>query len=167
MRITGTIQIIGVNPYILVSAAQAQQIAPGQKRPIPVTVQINGQPTPPWHINMMPVGDGTFYLYLHGDVRKASHTKVGDVVQADVELDTTYTGGPAHAMPPRFAEALAANAVIKTNWEALPPSRQKEILRYFASLKSSQAVDRNITKALQMLGGEAGRFMARSWKDGR
>ena len=46
----------------------------------------------------MPIGDGSFYLYLHGDVRKSSKTKVGDIVKVRVQFDHEYTNGPMHPM---------------------------------------------------------------------
>jgi len=36
---------------------------------MPVLIKINNKPNPPWKINMIPAGNGDFYLYLHGDVR--------------------------------------------------------------------------------------------------
>jgi hypothetical protein len=50
-------------------------------KPLPVVVRINGKPADGWRINMMPVGDGSFYLYLHSNVRKASGEAVGDRVR--------------------------------------------------------------------------------------
>ncbi len=160
------IEIYNGNPYVLVSAAQAETLQSGWKKPMPVTVQINSQPKPAWHINMMPIGDGSFYLYLHGDVRKASDTKVGDEVNVDVSFDEQYRSGPAHPMPSWFQSALDQNPTAQTNWNALIPSRQKEILRYFSWLKSDEAIQRNLEKAMHVLSGKSGRFMARSWKDG-
>ncbi len=52
------------------------------------------------------------------------------------------------------------------NWKALIPSRKKEILRYLSRLNSSEARARNLAKALHVLSGETGRFMARAWKNG-
>ncbi len=46
---------------------------------------------------MMPIGDGSFYLYLHGSVRKASNTKVGDKVSVEIEFDSEYQNGPMHS----------------------------------------------------------------------
>ena len=134
---------------------------------MPVTVTINKKPDIPWKINMMPIGDGSFYLYLHGDVRKASNTKVGDAVTVDVSFDKDYRSGPAHPMPDWFQNALNKNPVAKINWEQLIPSRQKEILRYFSWLKSPEAKERNLEKALHVLNGREGRFMARTWIDGK
>jgi hypothetical protein len=133
---------------------------------MPVLVHVNGEPDDPWHINMMPVGDGSFYLYLHGDLRQASKTKVGDRITIDLDFDDTYKNGPLHPMPEWFRIALVQSAVAKANWDKLPPSRQKEILRYFASLKSAEAKTRNSARALHVLSGNPGRFMARDWQDG-
>ena len=57
----------------------------------------------------MPTGTGAFYLYLHGDVRRASRTKVGNLVAVDVEFDTAYRNGPMHPMPAWFRTPLARN----------------------------------------------------------
>jgi hypothetical protein len=155
------------NPYLLVSREQAKQLHVDWHKPMPVIIQINGKPDVPWHINMMPAGDGSFYLYLSGDVRKASQTKVGDLVTADVEFDTTYRNGPLHPMPYWFDRVLETTPRAKTNWDNLTPSRQKEVLRYFSWLKSDEAKDRNLKKVIAVLSGEPGRFMARDWKDGK
>jgi hypothetical protein len=131
---------------------------------MPVCVQVNGKPEPAWRINLMPAGDGSFYLYLHGDVRKASGTRVGDVVRVTLAFDDTYKGGPADfAMPSWFAEALARDANARTGWEALTPSRQKEIVRYLGRLKSPEAQARNRGKVLKALSGSTTRFLARDW----
>ena len=143
------------------------QIQPNWRKAMPVLIQVNGQPEPAWRINMMPTGDGDFYLYLHGDVRKASNTKVGDIVTVSIEFDEAYRNGPMHPVPDWFRLALNENAIATQNWLALPPSRQKEVLRYFASLKSAEAQARNIQKAMHVLSGKAGRFMAREWQDGK
>jgi hypothetical protein len=181
LRFTAVMKIFGVNPYVLVSAKRASKLKPGWRRPMPVLVMINGKPEKPRstpslgsvaqgrlrRINMMPVGDGSFRLYLHGGVRKASNTGVGDRVRVEVRFDAKYRGGPMHPMPAWFQTALAKNPTAKENWDALIPSRKKEVLRYFAALKSPEARERNLTRALQALSGGPTRFMARSWSRGK
>jgi len=159
--------IRGVNPYVLIGASRATTLRPGWRRPMPVLVKVNGEPTPPWRINLMPVGDGRFYLYLAGAVRKASATKVGDTVAVEVRFDPAYRSGPMHPMPAWFRRPLEADPKAKHAWDALIPSRQKEILRYLSWLKSDEARDRNVARALGVLRGEEARFMARSWRGGR
>jgi len=166
MKFTAAIEIYNGNPYVLMSAERATELRKGWRKPMPVLVQINEQPDPAWRINMMPIGDGSFYLYLHGDVRKASNTKVGDTVRVNVEFDEDYKNGPQHPMPDWFESALAENPKANENWNKLPPSRQKEVLRYFSWLKSDETKARNLEKVLYVLSGNEGRFMARDWKDG-
>ena len=153
----------GINPYVSISAAQAARLRKGWRKPMPVRVQINGKPEVPWRVNMMPRGDGGFWLYLAGVVRKASGSQVGDVVGVRVQFDAQYRAGPSHPMPLRFGRRLQRNRRARAGWERLSPSRRKEILRYFAALKSPAAQMRNARRAIQVLAGERGRFMAREW----
>lgn len=165
MKFKAKMQILGVNPYVLVSAVQAEQIMPDWRKPMPVKLRVNGQPDEQWHINMMPVGNGEYYLYLHGEVRKAAGTKVGDVVSIELEFDYAYKGGPS-ALPEWFAKALTSHKTALSNWKKLPPSRQKEVVRYFANLKSPEARSRNLDRAIRVLSGEEGQFMGRLWRGG-
>jgi hypothetical protein len=164
---TAVIKIHGVNPYVFVGAKLASNLKPGWRRPMPVLVRINGKPEEASHINMMPIGDGSFRLYLNGVIRKSSTTCVGDRVRVEVRFDAKYRGGPMHPMPAWFRAALAKNPTAKENWHALIPSRKKEVLRYFASFKSLEARERNLTRALQALSGGPTRFMARPWSGGK
>jgi bacteriocin resistance YdeI/OmpD-like protein/uncharacterized protein DUF1905 len=166
LSFTAVIEIRGVNPFILVSAVRASALKPGWRKPLPVLSRINGKPVKAWRINMMPVGDGSFYLYLHGDLRKASGTVVGDRVRVEIDFDPSYRNGPQHPRPAWFSQALAGNPQARKNWIALIPSRKKEILRYFSRLNSSEARARNLAKAVHVLSGETGRFMGRAWKNG-
>ena len=163
LRFRSRIEINKINPYVLVRADQAARLKSNWRRPMPVRVKVNGTPDTPWRTNLMPVGDGHFFLYLHGQVRKASDTSVGDSVSITLEFDDEYKGGPAHPMPPWFGDELDRNPNAKKGWANLTPSRRKEILRYFAGLKSAAAQERNVRKALHVLAGGKARFMARAW----
>jgi hypothetical protein len=166
IEFAAVIKIRNSNPYILVSAVRANAIKSGWRKPMPVLVRINALPDQQWRINMMPVGNGDFYLYLHGDIRRASQASVGDRVRIEINFDASYRNGPQHSMPLWFRRGLMANAKAKRNWLALTPSRKKEVLRYFSRLKSPAARDRNLAGALHVLSGAAGRFMGRTWADG-
>ncbi len=163
---TSVIQMRGINPFIRVSASRARTIKPGWRKPLPVLLRIDDKPAKAWRINMMPVGDGSFYLYLHGDVRKASGAAVGDRVSVELEFDPSYRNGPQHPMPRWFKYALAESPHTMEHWKALTPSRKKEILRYFSGLRSPEARARNLARALHVLSGKTGRFMGRAWKNG-
>ena len=163
LRFRSRIEINNINPYVLVSAEDAARLKQDWRKPMPVRIRVNGKPQAPWRINMMPVGDGSFYLYLHAEVRKASVSKVGDVVELELEFDNDYRSGPAHPMPPAFSAALEKNPVAQQAWDALIPSLQKEILRYFHQVKSAEAKARHLERAMYVLSGGKARFMARSW----
>jgi hypothetical protein len=87
LRFRTRMEINKINPYVLVRANQAARLKSDWRRPMPVHVQVNGKPDTPWRINPMPVGDGDFFLYLHGHVRKASGTGAGDVVSITLAFD--------------------------------------------------------------------------------
>ena len=166
LEFSATIDIVGANPYVLVNDERATKLRPGWRRPMPVLVKINGRPDSPWRTNMMPVGNGEFYLYLHGGMRKSSGAKVDDVVTISLSFDESYRNGPLHETPDWFESSLASDANVMANWERLTPSRQKEVLRYFAGLKTDDARKRNLVQVLRVLSGARERFMGRDWTDG-
>jgi hypothetical protein len=166
LRFRSRIEINKINPYVFVRADQAARLRKNWRKPMPVRIQVNGKPGSPWRINMMPAGDGDFILYLHGHVRKASGTSVGDVVSLTLQFDDQYQSGPVHPVPLWFGGELDLNPDAKKGWDSLTPGRQKEILRYFSGLKSPQAQQRNVQKALYVLAGGKARFMARYWNAG-
>jgi len=167
VRFCGVIKIRGVNPYIHVEAEIARRLKKDWRKPLPVLVRVNSLPKNRWRINMMPVGDASFYLYLRDDIRKASGTKVGDRVAIELSFDGSYRGGPAHLLPSWFRGELQKNATARKAWDDVIPSRKKEILRYFAALKSPEAKARNLKRAMEALSGREVRFMARNWKGGK
>lgn len=166
LRFRATLAIQGINPYVPVDAEQAERLKPGWRKPMPVRVRIDGAPREAWRINMMPRGDGGYFLYLHGEVRRAAGVEVGDEVEVEVVFDAAYRAGPADPVPKAFEAGLDKDPRARANWTALTPSLQKELLRRFSSVKSEAAQARNIQTALQVLGGAEGRFMARDWRDG-
>lgn len=165
-RFKTVMKIRGINPFVEVSAERVADVKPGWRKPLPVLVRIDGKPQNAHRTNMMPVGDGSFYLYLNDIVRRAARVGVGDRVDVEIEFDAGYRNGPQHSMPASFRAALKKNPEAWNNWKELSPSRKKEVLRYMAQLKSAEARDRNIDRALHVLAGHSGRFMARDWKNG-
>ena len=167
IRFRATIKIRGINPYVRVDAQLARRLKKNWRKALPVLVRIIGKSKQSWRISMMPTGDGSFYLYLRETIRNASGTRVGDRVTVELSFDRDYPGGPVHPLPPWLSRALAANPEAKSSWKALIPSRKKEILRYFASLKSPVAKVRNLRRAIAALSGKEVRLMARTWKGGK
>jgi hypothetical protein len=167
LRISATIAVRGVNPYVLVSAGRARRLKPRWRRPLPVILRIAGLPRHRWCTNLMPAGDGSFYLYLHEHMRRIATARIGDRIRIELQFNAAYKGGPAHPMPKWFRDALRETPIALQNWRRLIPSRKKEILRYFASLKSAAAQARNLYRVMRVLSGQRERFMARNWERGR
>ncbi len=167
MKFNSVIKLEKINPYIVVSKTRSSQLKPDWKKPLPVLVRVNGMPRTAVSTNLMPKGEGVFYLYLHEGIRKASMTKVGDRVEVELRFNSQYKSGPAHPMPAWFRSGLSKNKRANMAWERLIPSRQKEVLRYFDRLKSDAAKERNLELVLSVLSGVEARFMARLWKDGK
>ena len=167
LNIVSRIKIIGVNPYVSIGAKQASLLKKNWRGPMPVRYQVNGKSAKTWRINMMPLGDGRYRLHLNGEVRKETGLVVGDAPSLRIQFDEEYRGGPQHQMPSWFSDELNKNPQANGAWKRLPPSRQKEILRYFSRLKSEEALQRNVRRALSVLAGETARFMGRAWNEDR
>jgi Bacteriocin-protection, YdeI or OmpD-Associated/Domain of unknown function (DUF1905) len=141
------IQIIGVNPYVLLPAAVLKIIfreAKKDKGPIPVKGNIEGHP----YIQTLVKYSGKWRLYVNGHMLKASKKKVGDKVNITVEYDVKERKSAIH---PKLAKALKENSEAKKIFDSLSASRQKEIIRYINHLKSEEAVNRNVVRAINFL----------------
>jgi len=148
--------IIGVNPYVLVPYPILKTVfkqAGKDKGTIPVRGMLDGHP----YIQTLVKYSGKWRLYLNGPMRKAAKKDVGDTVRVEIEFDPVERIIPIH---PKFLKALNANKNAKKTFEGLAPSRQKEIVRYIGSLKSEEARDKNIKRAIGFLSGK-GRFVGR------
>ncbi|HXB12820.1 MAG TPA: YdeI/OmpD-associated family protein [Bacteroidia bacterium] len=148
--------IIGVNPYVLVPNAVLKAIfkqAGKEKGAIPIRGRLDGHP----YIQTLVRYSGKWRLYLNTPMRKAAKKDVGDTIKVEIEFDPVERIISIH---PDFLKALNANKTAKKTFEGLPPSRQKEIVRYIGSLKSEEARDKNISRAIGFLSGK-GRFVGR------
>jgi hypothetical protein len=125
LHMTGRIEIVGINPYVEVDAATANALQSDWRKPMPVLVKINGGPSAPWRTNMMPTGQGSFRLYIHGEMRNVSRAVLGDVVTLELSFDEEYKNGPLHTVPEWFQSELHRDEVVGSNWMNLTPSRQK------------------------------------------
>jgi hypothetical protein len=150
------IQIIGINPYVLLPAAILKKLfsdAGRDKSPIPVKGELNGFA----YIQTLVKYSGKWRLYLNGPMLKGADTDVGNMVKVKIAFDDKERLTPLHS---KLEEALNKNKKAKQSFEKLVPYRQKEIVRYINSLKTEESVDRNIKKAIGFLTGKE-RFVGR------
>src|SRR5215216_5017512 len=138
---------IGINPYVSLPEAVLKTIfqeARKAKGPIPVRGTINGKSFTQTLVRYQ----GAWRLYINGIMRDAAGIDVGDEAHIQLEFDPAPRVEP---MPPKFEQALAKNTAAKAAFEKLIPSRQKEIMRYLNSMKTEEALDRNIERVIKHL----------------
>jgi hypothetical protein len=145
--VSAKIQIIGVNPYVLLPAFLLKylfQKAGKDKGAIPVRLKIGGKD----FIQNLVKYSGRWRLYLNGPMRKAAGKDVGDTLGIQIDFDPKPRTTPIH---PKLKKAFKENPTAKKAFEKLNPSRQKEILRYINFLKSEESVDKNVQRAITHL----------------
>ena len=141
------ILIIGINPYVPLPEVTLKKLfaqAGRDKGPIPVHGTLDGQA----FIQTLVRYAGAWRLYLNGPMLKAAKKGVGDRVSLRIAFDPrdrTIT------MPPALEAALKKNTRARMVFEALAPSRRKEIMRYIGHLKSEEAIKKNVLRAIGSL----------------
>ncbi len=146
-KFSAKVHIVDSNPYVeipddILRALQKQ--AGKEKSPLPVKGTLQGIS----YIQTVVKFRDVWRLYLNTPMRHASKTEVGDRVMVEIAYDSV----PRNiTMPKQLAMALRKNKYAKISFENLPPYRQKEIKRYLSSLKSSESLQRNIKKLLEVL----------------
>ncbi|MFC7772516.1 YdeI/OmpD-associated family protein [Flavobacterium sp. GCM10027622] len=153
---TATIERIGINPFVFVPeeilAALFEQ-AGKNKSPIPIHGTVNGVV---YQQNLM-FFKGEWRLYINTSMLKDSPQRIGENIQMTVAYDPSERTIAPH---PKLTTALHENPEAFAVFNALIPSRQKEIVRYIAALKTEESIDNNVKKAIAFLLGH-GRFIGR------
>lgn len=155
-QFTATLEIIVGNPHVLLPPPILNRIfqqANKDKGAIPVRGTINGRPYQQTLVKF----SGEWRLYVNLKMLTDSPRRIGEEVEVEVEFDPSDRTIIPH---PKLVEGLAENAEANRVFEGLSPSRQKEIIRYIANLKTEGSVDRNVIRAIDFLLGK-GRFVGR------
>lgn len=150
------IEIIGVNPFVFVPEKILQAIfkkAGKDKGTIPIKGTLNGSP----YKQTLVKYSGAWRLYINTTMLKNSPKRIGEEVKLSVEYDAE----PRIVLPPsKFIKALNQNKEAQTTFDKLSASRQLEIVRYLANLKTKETLEKNITRAINFLLGNE-RFVGR------
>lgn len=155
-RFKAVIDIIGINPFVFVPdkilAAIFNQ-AGKDKGHIPVHGTINGVSFTQTLVRY----SGHYRLYINTKMLPESPKRIGETISVEIAFDAAERTIAAH---PKLVKALKENKEANVVFKSLTPSRQKEIVRYIASLKSEESIDRNVSRAIDFLTGKA-RFVGR------
>jgi hypothetical protein len=141
---------IGINPYVSLPEEILSYIfkkAGKERGYIPVYLIINKEK----FIQHLVKYSGEWRLYLNTPMRKAAGKDVGDIIDIHIDFDAQERTTP---MNTKFGAALNKNKKAKERFNSLPPSRQKEILRYLNNLKTEESLNRNIQRAIDSLTGK-------------
>ncbi len=138
-----------INPCIVVPARiiAALKKESGKNQSIPVRASLQGKP---FKANLVRYR-GAWRLYFNGTIRKAADAQPGDRVTVTLVFDPRPRTVP---VPAAFAKALVVNPKAKAAFEALAPSRRKELLRYLSNLKREESLMRNVSRTLRHLMGK-------------
>jgi hypothetical protein len=90
-------------------------------------------------------------------MRQTAGKEEGETVQITIAYDPSIKEPPVNE---RFHSRLRSNRQALEIFNTLPPSRQKEIVRYINALKTDAAIERNITRSINFLLG-SDRFIGR------
>jgi hypothetical protein len=151
-----TIEIIGINPFVFVPDKILKQIflqAAKDRGHIPIKGTINDKAFTQTLVKYQ----GAWRLYINTTMLPKSPQRIGEKIQVSIAFDPSDRSIQPH---PKWLKALKANRPAKSVFDGLSASKQKEIVRYIASLKTEESVDRNIQRAIDFLLGK-GRFVGR------
>lgn len=147
-RFKATIKLVGINPCVRVPARITKSFA--QRGYVPVIVHIErGRVSS----TLVPIGAGGHRLYINAAMLRLTDARVGKSVVLGLELDK-QTRMPA--MPDDLSSALAASGLAQQRWDALVPSKRKEIIRYLSFAKTAATRARNLTKLLTIVNSPSG-----------
>jgi hypothetical protein len=140
-----TIYKVGINPCVDVPRRLTDQLQ-AVKGYIRVKGSIDGHP---FTQTLVPVKEGPYRLYVNGPMLAAAAKTVGQAAVFSIEQNNA----PAeedYPMPAFLKSALTKHKLLPA-FKQLTPYRQKEIIRYLAHLKTTEARKRNLQKIISML----------------
>jgi hypothetical protein len=143
---TATIGLAGINPCVPVPFRITKKMTP-KKGYIPVKCKIKNDF---FTQTLVPVKGAEYRLYVNGIMLKRGQMSVGDRVRFFIEEDTVPRTIDQMAVPAAFAGKLKEKG-FHAAFKALTEYRQKEILKYLNSLKTKEALLRNIAKVSEQL----------------
>ena len=142
MQYDTTILQIGNNTGIEVPAAVIEALGGGKKPAVVVTIGSFS------YRSSVAVMGGKYLISLSAERRAASGLKGGDLIQVDLQLDTT----PREVkVPDDLAAALAAEPEAKAFFDRLSYSNQSRHVLSITDAKTPETRQRRIDKVMEML----------------
>ena len=154
---TAVLELIGVNPFVAVPAEVLADVfaqAGRSKGPIRVHGNVNGRPYQQTLVRYA----GQWRLYINLLMLANSPRRIGEVLAVELAYNPA---APLALTCPAFEQALAETPAARRVFDQLSPSRQHELVRYLARLKTEESRARNLERAIGFLLGK-NRFAGRA-----
>lgn len=136
---------VGINPCVKVPTHITKTMKP-EKGNIPIKGKIENHS---FNQTLVPVKGEPYRLFVNIPMLKGAHVKLGQTVRFSIEQNFT-SRKREFPMLSVFKTKLDEHN-LHPDFKNLTPSRQKEILKYLNSLKSEDALQRNINKVIDQL----------------
>ena len=114
----------------------------GVRGHVPVVGTVNGAELT---ATLVPVGGGRHRLFLNSAVRSVVGKGAGDSVEIRIRLDRSDR---TPEIPPELQEALAEEGATGA-WDAMAPSRRRELLVWLADAKRDQTRVARVSRIVQ------------------
>ncbi len=150
------IELIGINPFVFVPKELLENIfeqAGKNKGHLPIKGTINQKP----YEQTLVKYKGAWRLYINTTMLKNSPKRIGETIAITIVFDPSDRTIKAH---PKLIAALKENIEAKKVFDNLSASKQNEIVRYIARLKTNESVTKNVCRAINFILGKE-RFIGR------
>jgi hypothetical protein len=98
---------------------------------------------------LVPVKDAAYRLFVNIPMLKGGNAPIGDTAEFAIEQDFTKKED-YYPMVPKLEERIKAEKLMYA-FEALSPSRKKDILKYLGYIKTEATLQKNIDKVIVQL----------------
>ncbi len=88
-----------------------------------------------FHCALMSMGNGRWFININKTFCRENHLLVGDKVTVEIERDTSKYG---MEMPGELEEMLNQDHLAHEYFEKLTPGKQRNLIHFVASIKSSE-----------------------------
>lgn len=130
--------------YLAISAAIAQKINKGVKTLYKVKGKINGIPFA--QTNLVPMGGGDYILALNAELRRKIKVAVGEVVNVEIEVDSTI-----YTFNEDLIHCLQEDKNAFDYFSQLAPGHQRYFSKWIDAAKTLETQSKRIAAVLRAL----------------
>jgi Domain of unknown function (DUF1905)/Bacteriocin-protection, YdeI or OmpD-Associated len=130
--------------YIVIPAALAQQLMPGNKKSFRVKGMLDKHPIS--GVALLPIGEGDFIMALKADLRRAIGKQKGAALVVVLAADTV-----AYKVNGLLLECLEDEPAAMQYFESLPSSQQHYFSKWIESAKTEPTKTKRIAMAVNAM----------------